>query len=65
MECYFLLSKYYNRDGEIGNIDHCCIETFIENDLNNEYETFGGLYDCNKWTSYSKHWIFKTIKKSR
>lgn len=48
MECYLLLNKYYNRDGEIGNIDHYCIETFIENDLNKKYETFGGLYNCNK-----------------
>ena len=24
-------------------VDHDCIETFIKNDLNNEYETFGEL----------------------
>ena len=46
IECYLLLDKYYNRDSEIDNVDHDCIETFIENDLNNKYENFGELYDA-------------------
>lgn len=46
IECSLLLHKYYNRDSEINNVDHDCIETFIKNDLNNEYVNFGELYDA-------------------
>ena len=46
VECSLLLNKYYNKDCEIDNVDNDCIETFIENDLNNEYENFGELCDA-------------------
>ena len=39
------LIKPYNKDSENDNVDHDCIETFIENDLNNEYQTFGELHN--------------------
>ena len=46
IECSLLLDKYYNRDSEVDNVDHDSIETFIENNLNNEYENLGELYDA-------------------
>ena len=46
IKCSLLLGKYYNRDSEVDNVDHDSIETFIGNNLNNEYENFGALYDA-------------------
>ena len=48
IKCSLLLDKYYNRNREIDNANHDCIETIIENDLNDEYETFVELYDAIK-----------------
>ena len=43
------MNKYYNRDSGIDNVDDDCVETFVKNNLNNEYETFGELYhETNK-----------------
>ena len=45
IQCSHLLKKYYNGDSEINNVDHGCVETFIENYLNNQNENFGELHD--------------------
>ena len=42
IECFLVLHKYCNRNCEIDNLDHNCMETFINNDLK-RYETFGEL----------------------
>lgn len=45
VNCPLLFDKYYTRDSEIDNVHHDFIEIFIKNDLNNEYQTFGELYN--------------------
>ena len=42
IKCSLVLHKYCNRNCEIDNLDHNCMETFINNDLK-RYETFGEL----------------------
>ena len=46
IECAMLLDKYYNKESITDHVDHDCMEAFIKNDLNNNYESFEKLYDA-------------------
>ena len=45
LNCCVVLDKYYTLDSDIEDIDHDCIELFLRIDLNEEFETFGELYE--------------------
>ena len=45
VNCATLLDKYYNKESDIYDIEHDCIEEFLRIDLNDECESFEEFCD--------------------